>query len=117
MSEEVTEPNPMTEKEMQQFLISMGYRKMKDSIWGKPIGYTILIFDFVTNVIRQTFVGKNGKVMTYDSREINIDFFEDELKQFEAWGIKEFLDLCPEKKFNFISQKEVFELMLQGDIT
>ena len=73
-------------QEMATALSSMGYRQEKKGIWLKPIGFQLLQFREDTNTIYNHCMGKNNKLLLWESRFLHKhkDFLY-ELKYFEAF--------------------------------
>lgn len=86
----------------------MGYRKMKGDIWGKPIGYCLLIarVDNGVWVLRGFFRGGDEKIYVWASR--NFDCL-DTLKSAEQ---ECFHISYTSSSFEFMSNEEYFESIL-----
>lgn len=60
-------------------LTSIGYRKL-GKYWVKPVAFSVFIFNDITQIIRNCFIGKNGTFLTWSMRGL-LDL--DELRWYE----------------------------------
>ena len=72
---------------------SMGYRKMSDDVYGKPISNTLITYEWKTRKLSQRFVANNDTKCIWDSSPIleNIVRVEDiiqEIADFEKYQVK-----------------------------
>lgn len=109
--------NKEYKEELTQFLISMGYRSMNNGkqYYGKPIGFTLLIFNMEKLELKQVFYDANGEMRTWDSIIVD-ENYHIRIKEFEAYQIHDGFEFThckdPNKFLNFISIKEQMELIL-----
>jgi hypothetical protein len=50
-------------------LTSLGYRKL-EKYWVKPVAFSVFIFNDITQIIRNCFIGANGSFLTWSIRGI-----------------------------------------------
>jgi len=98
----------MTNIEMTTILKSMGYREMKSGIFGKPIGYCLLLarIDNERWILRGFFNGQDEKLYVWASK-----FFEC-IETLKAAEQECFHVTYISSNFEFLSNKEYFESIL-----
>ena len=116
-------------QELMKAATSMGYRKMAprrdDSLWGKPLGWTLLTLDLEKVELIQWFYSgreqiemwsrntynplEDGEATTEQIKEKLINW----IKDFEDWHIHEHGFSLPVRyNFEFITRKEILDLEL-----
>lgn len=76
--------------EIKQALADMGYRKISDSVWGKPLGLTILLFDLDKLSWQQRWKNANGKILLWTTKVYHpIDDFLQWLSATENYYTKD----------------------------
>lgn len=102
----------------EEVYVSMGYRKLDSKVpmWGKPIGWSILIIDLRAKPrILQNFYGVNGQMLVWSSADLNpADLVELEtaIKGFEEYTMRTGLNLRSVARLNFIPHSDRIAMML-----
>jgi len=63
----------MVNEKLHNILISLGYRIMKPYYYGKPVGYSIFIYDAKIHEVSQWFKGANGQQLIWNSENMEMD--------------------------------------------
>lgn len=78
-------------KMIHKALKNMGYRKLNDSIYAKPVGFILMIAEVKNDkvTIKSQFTNKRGEQMIYGHSEFatNFDETEEELYNHLTWLI------------------------------
>lgn len=90
-------------------LAKLGYRKMNNRLWGKPVGYQLFTVEVAAPKLRWTnhFKGADDKMHVWNSDEFET---EDELKSLEA-STKMVLN-CVGTDFGFLTPTQQFNELL-----
>ena len=96
-------------------LLSMGYRKYGKAkgTWAKPLGHTILTFEFARAEFTQWFIGKGGTTGRWVVKEVQADEEEHgdflrQIKEFEVESGKVYdPDYSQGRTFEFVSPAEL----------
>lgn len=91
-------------------LLSMGYRKMREEIYGKPMGYGLLLVDLAKMSVRFVFKDKKDKLSTWDSADLSDDSFLQDLKSGETKCYRVLWE-CNKGDFGFVNTEEVFAVL------
>ncbi len=103
---------PMPGK-FRKILTKLGYREMKDSVWGKPVAYHIfLIFidDGVLTFFNHFTGADSNKILLWDRKELDINDLEESIK-FTEYSTRINVS-CSKSDFSFITKKEMIESFL-----
>lgn len=96
-----------TEKE--KALMSLGYRKMAENKYGKPIGYSLFIFEADKFECGEWFRGVDNKIYLMRQEKIQDDnHFLEYLKYFEVSYHPTWL----KSNFEFLTREEEFSCLL-----
>ena len=93
----------------------MGYRRMKEGLWGKPIGHSILIYRFKEKALYLHTVGLKNKPIIWNSEDIDPEDedFLDKLKNTEAnFAIGSGMSYYQSHDLSFLSMEEIISGML-----
>lgn len=73
------------DKMIYKALRNMGYRKLKDGIFAKPVGFILMVAEVNDNklVIKSQFTSKQGEQMIYGHSEFDTNFDEPENELFD----------------------------------
>lgn len=96
-------------------LKSMGYRKMSDGVWAKPVGNHLLTFEMDSMKWTNWFKGADEKMCIWNSSDYGYPpLIDDTEERFLDWikGTEAFtrIDITNASEFNFLSLQEVAEI-------
>ena len=119
------------DKMIHKALKNMGYRKLKDGIYAKPVGFILMIAEVKNDkvTIKSQFTNQRGEQMIYGHSEFSTNFDETEEDLFNhlTWLIarREYdASMCDaartanigsEKTYAFYTPEEVLIDSLQGN--
>jgi hypothetical protein len=90
-------------------LISIGYRRLNDKLWVKPLGFSLLVIDVEKQMFIQYFYSLEGDIKIWVSEKLN-DFKKsneeklNEIEYLENNIIK--LNFNNSKSFRFLTLEE-----------
>ena len=96
----------------------MGYRKARNNVWAKPIGWAFLTFDPSENKIFSWFKGADNKIRLWSSKTYireDISMFLSFLKDFEAHETKLHsfkMNSLGDSSFEFLTKEQQLEELL-----
>jgi hypothetical protein len=97
-------------------LQKMGYREMKEGLWGKPIGHSILIYRIKEKTLYHQTVGITDRPITWDSQNIDyeVENFLELIQNTEAeFAMGSGMSYHQPHDLSFLTQREVIETLLQ----
>jgi len=102
-------------------LTSLGYRSLTDEhqVYGKPVGYHILLFDIRTNTLSNHFFDKQGRFNCYDRTHIAGDTQEVIARCITTFEAYTKYHISPDRpdpakhEFRFMTRQEQLELFLK----
>lgn len=90
-------------------LRSMGYRVMKNGLYGKPVGYGIFLINISTMELSFTFKDKIGKLSTWDRKFLDEMDLLNSLRLAETTCYHPMWE-CIEGQFQFLTQEELMDM-------
>jgi hypothetical protein len=101
----------MTEPEKHKILISMGYRKMRQMIYGKPMGNGMFLVDTLDMIVKYVFKDMQGKISTWSSQPLNENELLQSLKVGEISCFHTLYE-CNQGEFHFHTFEESLDMEL-----
>lgn len=92
-------------------LVRQGYRKLKAGYWAKPVGNNLFVVTVEKGGYKFTnyFYGMNDKLLVWDSKTIDEEEFESNLRYVERHTN---INVGAYHDFSFISKEEYFNSVL-----
>lgn len=104
---------------MKKELIKMGYREVGPSVWAKPVGRTLFVFQEEKRKISLHFYGKEGAPLVFCSGVLPENYEEDDTLDFSGFeaGLADFEDrharsLPCSKPMGFLTQEQIATVTL-----
>lgn len=98
-------------KQLIKDMRSMGYRKMKDGLWGKPVGQALLtIEDNNHSAVFCCWIKGLEKILLWDSIELDMLNILDSIKNAETHNTYFDASIGLVTYFEFINSEELFDL-------
>lgn len=97
---------------LEKALLNMGYRKLKASKWGKPVGFHFLLYEEDKDIISNWFQGKDdGKHHIWNEGHILADTEEEMIILIKSFEASTRLNMTNyDTKFEFLTIEQLIEL-------
>ena len=95
-----------------KILISLGYRKMIDNLYGKPIAQNLFCFKIEENEFVNCVIGINGEVLIWNKETFNDEIsFIDFIKDCEG---SSHIETLLKSDFEFLTREEQLNFLINN---
>jgi len=95
---------------MVKIIHSMGYRRLSDNIYSKPVGYHVYIIKINELEISYIFIGKDNKLHTWSTKILDNCDLLNSIKSYENYNRRTYCDNIAEiPSFDFLTRLEELE--------